>query len=308
MANVAARGHVGRGVADHAPQARVASTCWAPAGAQRNGDCQCRRGTQRDVPADGQGSLWRAQVVDVRAICGGTRTPEARVHSATRRGWSEGIGECDDFLKFCLSSSGWKSRPTKVDPHRSEASLAPSTATWSAMRRHASARAVGIWPRKWLIRDAQEPVYSEGHGGGSAMGQDTSHLAGCNTAARAARTTQEPGRPRPFREQNPVPRRPGHHSPTRRASAARTHGRPSPYGLREEQARSLGVPRRQGTTIAGEGRRSGSRRAAYEQRRWGTASRPDPAERRRPVLEVNFRREPCPRHRPRTACPRNFRG
>jgi hypothetical protein len=199
-------------------------------------------------------------------------------------------------LKFCLSSSGCDARPTKVDPHRLEASFAPSTATWSAMRKHASVRAAGIWPRKRLIRDAQEPVGSEGHGVVSAMGQGTSHLAGCNTAARTARTTQEPGRPRPFREQTPVQRRPGYHSPTRRASAARTHGRPSPGGLREEQARCLGVLRQQGTTIAGEGRRSGSRRAAYERRSWGTASRLDPAERRRPVLEVNFRREPCPRH------------
>jgi len=78
-----------------------------------------------------------------------------QVHSATRKGWSEGREGCDDFLKFCLSSSGCETRPARVDPHRPEASLARRAATHGAMRRHASARAVGMRPRKWLIRDAQ---------------------------------------------------------------------------------------------------------------------------------------------------------
>jgi len=47
-----------------------------------------------------------------------------QVHSATRKGWSGGREGCDDFLKFCLSSSGCEPRPGKVDPHRLEASLA----------------------------------------------------------------------------------------------------------------------------------------------------------------------------------------
>ena len=79
-----------------------------------------------------------------------------QVHSATRKGWSERREGSDDFLKFCLSSSGCETRPARVDPHRPEASLARRAATRAAMRRHASARAVGLRPRKWLIRDAQD--------------------------------------------------------------------------------------------------------------------------------------------------------
>jgi hypothetical protein len=77
--------------------------------------------------------------------------------------------------------------PARVDPHRPEASLARRAATSGAMRRYASGRAVGMRPRKWMTRDAQEPVYSEGHGAMS--------VTGCTTTARVARTIQKPGRP-----------------------------------------------------------------------------------------------------------------
>ena len=36
--------------------------------------------------------------------------------SATRKGWSRGIGVCDDFMKPRLSSSGCEARPTKGEP------------------------------------------------------------------------------------------------------------------------------------------------------------------------------------------------
>src|SRR6266446_2413843 len=36
--------------------------------------------------------------------------------SATRQGWSKGIGGCDDSMKLCLSSSGRKTRLAKGEP------------------------------------------------------------------------------------------------------------------------------------------------------------------------------------------------
>ncbi len=41
---------------------------------------------------------------------------EDRKFSATRQGWSKGIGGCDDSMKLCLSSSGRKTRLAKGEP------------------------------------------------------------------------------------------------------------------------------------------------------------------------------------------------
>jgi hypothetical protein len=38
--------------------------------------------------------------------------------SATRRGWSKGIGGYDAFMKLCASSSGCETRPAKGEPAR----------------------------------------------------------------------------------------------------------------------------------------------------------------------------------------------
>ena len=43
--------------------------------------------------------------------------PEAdRKNSATRQGWSKGIGGGDTFMKLCSSSSGCEARPAKGEP------------------------------------------------------------------------------------------------------------------------------------------------------------------------------------------------
>ena len=36
--------------------------------------------------------------------------------SATRQGWSKGIGGGDAFMKLCVSSSGCKARPARGEP------------------------------------------------------------------------------------------------------------------------------------------------------------------------------------------------
>src|SRR5215472_9949186 len=41
-----------------------------------------------------------------------------RRNSATRQGWSKGIGGGDAFMKLCLSSSGCETRPAKGEPAR----------------------------------------------------------------------------------------------------------------------------------------------------------------------------------------------
>ena len=38
--------------------------------------------------------------------------------SATRQGWSKGIGGGDTFMKLCASSSGCETRPAKGEPAR----------------------------------------------------------------------------------------------------------------------------------------------------------------------------------------------
>ena len=38
--------------------------------------------------------------------------------SATRQGWSKGIGGGDTFMKLCVSSSGCETRPAKGEPAR----------------------------------------------------------------------------------------------------------------------------------------------------------------------------------------------
>lgn len=66
---------------------------------------------------------------------------QAQGHGATRQGWPGGIGGDDDSLKSSTSSSRCETDPTKVQPDRSVASLAPLATTASAMRRYASKRA-----------------------------------------------------------------------------------------------------------------------------------------------------------------------
>src|SRR4051812_45545387 len=44
--------------------------------------------------------------------------PEYRKNSATRQGWSKGIGGGDAFMKRCASSSGCEARPAKGEPAR----------------------------------------------------------------------------------------------------------------------------------------------------------------------------------------------
>ena len=61
-----------------------------------------------------------------------------RFLEATRQGWSDGKGEDDVSMKIGEPSSGCKTRPTKAEPGRSVASLAPSTTTAEVMRRYAS--------------------------------------------------------------------------------------------------------------------------------------------------------------------------
>jgi len=39
-------------------------------------------------------------------------------NSATRQGWSKGIGGGDTFMKLCPSSSGCETRPAKGEPAR----------------------------------------------------------------------------------------------------------------------------------------------------------------------------------------------
>ena len=55
-----------------------------------------------------------------RGVAGGgvdLRGPQAdRKCSATREGWSKGIGGGDAFMKLCVSSSGCKARPARGEP------------------------------------------------------------------------------------------------------------------------------------------------------------------------------------------------
>ncbi len=69
-------------------------------------------------------------------------------------------------MKFCLSSSGCKTRPAKGEPARPVASLATVAEMPSAMRRHANVRAVGLRPRNLsAFRMPSVLEYSEGNNG-----------------------------------------------------------------------------------------------------------------------------------------------
>ena len=78
-----------------------------------------------------------------------------RKFSATRQGWSKGIGGCDAFMKLCLSSSGCKARPAKGEPAQA-----------------------GSEPGDGLSNGAGEAEAREcvGHG---PCGPETSNLPGC---------------------------------------------------------------------------------------------------------------------------------
>jgi hypothetical protein len=78
-----------------------------------------------------------------------------RKSSATRQGWSKGIGGCDATMKCCSSSSGCETRPAKGEPARPVASLATVPEMVAAMRRHANVRAVGLRPRNVCFPDAE---------------------------------------------------------------------------------------------------------------------------------------------------------
>jgi hypothetical protein len=66
-------------------------------------------------------------------------------------------------MKFCMSSSGCKTRPAKGEPARPVASLATVAERPSAMRRQANVRAVGLRPRNLCFPDAERAEIREGH-------------------------------------------------------------------------------------------------------------------------------------------------
>ena len=69
-------------------------------------------------------------------------------------------------MKFCLSSSGCKTRPAKGEPAQPVASLATVAERPSAMRRHANVRAVGLRPRNLsTFRMPRVLEYIEGNNG-----------------------------------------------------------------------------------------------------------------------------------------------
>ena len=49
-----------------------------------------------------------------------------RHSSATRQGWSKGIGRCDASMKFCVSSSSAKPARSRVSPPEPVVRLAPA--------------------------------------------------------------------------------------------------------------------------------------------------------------------------------------
>jgi hypothetical protein len=141
-------------------------------------------------------------------------------------------------MKFGSSSSWCKPRPAEDKPAQPVASLAMDAATRPAMRRRASVWAVGNAamntmssrvPRVLLVPKATAVSPQQGEG--------RAHPAGCTTTARS-NTQQEDG-PGTWEahvppRQQPEQRRPGDHSPTRRApvdarAAGRRHeGGPAP--------------------------------------------------------------------------------
>ena len=105
-------------------------------------------------------------------------------------------------------------------------------------------------------------------------------------------------------EKEPVPRRPGDHSPTRPTFAARTSNRPNQRVPRRTSARPR-VKSVRGTTGAGwmEARESKGRIRA---RKVGNARQSGATGAKAARAGESFRREPWPVHRRRGPCHRNF--
>jgi hypothetical protein len=170
---------------------------------------------------------------------------------------------CDDFMKFGSSSSGCEPRPAKGEPAQPVASLATDAATRTAMRRRASEWAVGMQPRKlchpWVPRASWCPkaivVSTEVGEGEAAPGGAYDH----GTQQEDGPGTWEAHVPP---RQDPERRRPGNHSPTRRAPVdARAAGRRHASGSAQKKHPRRGRPMARGDRSRGR-RGRGSRRAA----------------------------------------------
>ena len=183
-------------------------------------------------------------------------------HGATRQGWSERSERCDKLMKFGSSSSGCDPRPAKGEPARPVESLATAAVTRPAMRRHASMWAVGMQSRKYVdsrcrgCRDSRRlQWFPREWARGDCTWRDDRPRHACK------RTIQAPGRPRFFLGILPERRRPGDHSPTRRALAdARAAGRRHDVAPHRRSIRTE-VGRWRGTTGATDEGNLGSRRA-----------------------------------------------
>lgn len=203
---------------------------------------------------------------------------------ATWYGQSDGKGKCDESLKFGTSPSGCESRPVKAQPGRPVVSLAAAWATKPLMRRYTSMWAVGLHPRKDRISRAQGFMISEGSSHRDRkVGLGRWHAAGCSTMARMKRETWLAGRPSCLLWEESVQRRADDPSLNGHAFVAtgvfrlRTSSNTEVGRWRgEPELRSMGM------------RESEGRIGAMTS---GNSWQLDPNEQRRPVLEVNYRRE-----------------
>ena len=99
-------------------------------------------------------------------------------------------------MKFGTSSSGCETRPAKGEPAQPVASLATVAVTRPAMRRRASAWAVGNAATKVMSSRVSRVLNGPKTTAALAkVGEGESCPAGCTTTARSKRTVQAPGRP-----------------------------------------------------------------------------------------------------------------
>lgn len=183
--------------------------------------------------------------------------------------------------------AGAKPARPKVSPPEPVASLATGAATPPAMRRQASAWAVGNAATKFIIIPGAESV-------GRLEGDD-----GADRSGRGRLCTRRGGRPQHARHgdgpvtwealisprKRPVAGRPGDHSPTSGASAGCRHRRPRTSARTE-------VGQRQGTTVAAA---DGAQGVGGPHKSWEVGERgrqPGPGGAKAVRVDVNFRREP----------------
>ncbi len=168
-----------------------------------------------------------------------------RTRRSVRPGKAGPKGEMDEnLMKFGTSSSGCETRPAKGEPAQPVASLATVAVTRPAMRRRASAWAVGNAATK--LRSSRVSRVLNGPKTTAALaklGEGESRPAGCTTTARSKRTVQAPGRPTYLLRRQPVRRGPGDHTPTRCALVdARAAGRRHASGSAQKKRPRRGRP------------------------------------------------------------------